>query len=77
MFKNYHEPNDWKYEYEGKTYIKVGAYGTDDLEVVTQRDGSVYLPEVETYYRDIETAYDFRNRLWIKQEEEIELPSAD
>ena len=72
MFKNYHEPHDWKYEHEGKTYIKVGAYGTDDMEVSFPGNGGVYIEDVETYYKDIDTAYDCLNRLWIKHEEQGE-----
>ena len=67
--KNFHHPNNWNYSHENKHYIKVGAYGTDDLEFTVQIDGSVYLPEVDRYYSSLESAYTSENERWIKEEE--------
>jgi len=65
--KNLHSPESWKYEVDNISYIKVGAYGIDDLEYVIQSDGSVFLPEVEKYYTSLENAYTYENKIWMEQ----------
>jgi hypothetical protein len=42
------------YELDGKTYLRIGPDGTDDLEYLEQIDGSIYLPELDIYYSTIE-----------------------
>jgi hypothetical protein len=59
------------YEEDGRTYMRVGAYGLDDLEYIVQEDGSVYLPETEDYYTTLNEAYTKENTLWLKHEEEL------
>jgi len=66
--KVYHTTN-CEYSYDERNYIKVGAYGTDDLEYEIQSDGSVYLPEVQRTYSSLSTAYEKENELWIEKEE--------
>lgn len=63
IFKKFHK-SDWNYESNGINYIKVGVYGTDDLEYRVQANGSVYLPELEVYYSSLEKAYTKENQSW-------------
>ena len=63
--KTYH--NEPVYEDAGKQYMKVGAYGVDDLEYIVQEDGSIYLPKLDIYYLNLETAYEAENEKWIEQ----------
>ena len=67
--KTYH--NKPTYEYNNKTYLKIGAYGIDDLEYKVQSDGSICLPEVDRYYSSLENAYSFENQKWIDNEDKI------
>lgn len=67
-FSNFHTPHDWWYVVASKKYIKVGAYGIDDLEVI-EREDRVFVPEYERYYNSIEEAYTDQNRLWMLCEE--------
>jgi len=60
---------DWNYTVDGKTFFKVGAYDEfDDLEYISQKDGSIYLPEIEKYYSSLEKAYETENERWISCE---------
>lgn len=53
-----------EYENDGINYIKIGGFGTDCLEYQIQKDGSVYLPEIEKYYSSLEKACIEENRAW-------------
>jgi len=61
---NYHKPADWNYELEGKTYIKVGGYGIDDVEYIIQKEGSTYIPKLGRHYVSLECAYTQLNKEW-------------
>ena len=63
MFRNFHIPLDWQYICGNTTYIKIGAYGTEDLVVVKHKEG-VYLPDVNRLYDTIEEAYTEENKIW-------------
>ena len=63
--KKYRAPKT--YEVNDKNYLRVGSYGTDDLEYIVQSDGSIYLPEIEKYYSNINQAYITENELWVEQ----------
>ena len=69
---NHHNPLDWKYEGNGMTFIKVGAYGMDDLEYIEKNNSVVYLPEVNRLYPNVEDAYQKENKLWIEIEDSYE-----
>ena len=59
------------YEYDGKTYFKVGPYDMYSTEYIVQADGSIYLPEHDKYYSSLEEAYTNENRLWIENDEDF------
>ncbi len=66
-FINHHVGTEWNYSVNEKTYIKVGPYGTDDMEVEFKVDGSIFCSG--RIYPSLEEAYTVKNRIWIKNEE--------
>ena len=69
-FKKYHT-GEWSYSLMGTSYIKVGAFGMDDLEYVTKPDGSVYLPGKEIHHPSLEEAYVKENESWVEHEKSL------
>jgi hypothetical protein len=67
-FINHHYPASWRYETDGVKYIKIGAYGTDDLPYILDDRG--VLVDEHKRYSTLESAYMEENRLWNKYEEE-------
>ena len=67
------EQGEMTYEVDNIDYIKVGGNnGVDDVEYITQSDGSIYIPDIgnlghgERYFMDIESAHKRLNALWIE-----------
>jgi len=68
----YHEPEESVYNLGEKIYIRVGAYGIDDIEITESMPINVKLANGRSY-PNLQTAYEKENRIWILQEELQEL----
>ena len=66
--KLYHPCSGRDYEIDETNYIRVGAYGIDDLEYKFLEEGGVFLPEINEEYKSVQEAYVAQNERWITEE---------
>ena len=69
---NHHEPKTGIYEVDKKVFIRVGAFGTDDLELIEKMPLNVVLSNGRNY-PNVQVAYEKENQIWSLQQELLEL----